>query len=149
MMNEMLQREARYIDPNGHNVLYSICGSKIGRHSSVRRNRLSELDDLGPGVVLYFKMLKYFQCCFFMFTLISLPTVLLCISGSAYVNYDVKTAKYLAASSLGSLNENQNIDCSYLELDQSRIKSMKLECSHSGDNGNGFALTELLEFGIA
>jgi hypothetical protein len=60
MMNEMLQREARYIDPAGRNVLYSICGSKTGRHSSDRKHRVSELEDLGPGIVLYFKMLKYF-----------------------------------------------------------------------------------------
>ena len=86
MMNEMLQREARYINEKGHNVLYSICGSKIGRHSSVRKHRACELEDLGPGIVLYFKMLKYFGVCFLLFAIIAIPTIMLCISGEGYVN---------------------------------------------------------------
>jgi hypothetical protein len=113
MMNEMLQREARHIDDKGHNVLYQVCGSKVGRHSSSRKNRVSELEDLGPGIVLYFKMLKYFQCCFFMFTLISIPILMLCISGHAYVNEPMVVSRWLSSLSLGGIDEKHNIECAY------------------------------------
>jgi len=58
-MNEMLHREARYVE-QGENKLYSVWGSKVGRHSSDPEARESELDQLGPGIQLYLKMLKYF-----------------------------------------------------------------------------------------
>ena len=77
MMNEMLRCEARYIDQDGKNVLYSIWNSKMGRHSSNKENRESELEQLGPGIILYFKMLKYFQWIFFIFTLISIPSLII------------------------------------------------------------------------
>lgn len=60
MMNEMLHREARYVDEKGENKLYDVYGSKVGRHSSDPKARESELDELGPGILLYLKMLKYF-----------------------------------------------------------------------------------------
>jgi hypothetical protein len=44
MMNEMLHREARYIDDKGENRLYSVWGAKLGRHSSDKEARKSDLD---------------------------------------------------------------------------------------------------------
>jgi hypothetical protein len=44
MMNEMLHREARYIDDEGENRLYSVWGAKLGRHSSGKEARKGDLD---------------------------------------------------------------------------------------------------------
>jgi hypothetical protein len=44
MMNEMLHREARYIDEKGENRLYSVWGAKLGRHSSNKEARKGDLE---------------------------------------------------------------------------------------------------------
>ena len=77
MMNEMLRCEARYIDEYGKNVLYSIWDSKMGMHSTNKADRKSDLEQLGPGIILYFKMLKYFHWIFFLLTLISVTSLIL------------------------------------------------------------------------
>jgi hypothetical protein len=43
MMNEMLHREARYVE-NGENKLYSVWGARVGRHSAQAEARKGELD---------------------------------------------------------------------------------------------------------
>jgi hypothetical protein len=83
MMNEINFREARMKNKEGEPVPISIC-ARTGCHCSKRKYRLSDLGELGPGVNLYFKMLKYFSCCFFLFCMISLPSIFIFIDGGAY-----------------------------------------------------------------
>ena len=89
MMNEMLHREARYIDDKGQNRLYSVWGAKLGRHSTNQKARQSDLTQLGPGILLYFRMLKFFQCMLFAFVLISIPTIMIFANGKGYENSEV------------------------------------------------------------
>jgi hypothetical protein len=85
MMNEINQREARVTDKiTGKPRPIPICGSSVGWHSSSRSTRQGDLGLLGPGINLYFKMLKYFSCTFFIFFLISLPSIFIFWSGGAF-----------------------------------------------------------------
>ena len=56
----------------------------MGRHSTNKENRKSDLDQLGPGVILYFKMLKYFHWVFAVLTLISVPALVMFQMGNGF-----------------------------------------------------------------
>lgn len=113
MMNEINFREARMKGKNDELIPISICGSSTGCHCSKRKYRLSDFDELGPGVNLYFKMLKYFSLCFFFFCVISVPSILIFIGGDGYANEDMKTAGFIMRTSLGNLNEFLTNTCAY------------------------------------
>jgi hypothetical protein len=94
MINEINQREARIIDKTtGKPRAISICASSVGWHSSKRSTRQGDLGLLGPGINLYFKMLKYFSCVFFVFFLISIPSLAIYWSGGAFSQEDTFLAK--------------------------------------------------------
>jgi hypothetical protein len=96
MMNEINQREARIKDKiTGRLKPIPICGSSVGWHSSSRSWRHGDLGLLGPGINLYFKMLKYFSCWFFLFFLISIPSIIIYISGGAFAKEETFLAKWI------------------------------------------------------
>jgi len=47
------------------------------------------MENLGLGVNLYFKMLKYFGCVFFCFFLLSLFPMILYLNGNGYAAHPV------------------------------------------------------------
>ena len=83
----------------------------MGRHSSRKDNRESDLDQLGPGVILYFKMLKYLHWVFLLLTLISIPSLVIYQMGNGYSNSELEIASFFARNSLGSLNQYESVKC--------------------------------------
>lgn len=110
MINEINHREAREKDPEGKLQPIAVCGSRVGRHSNKRSVRAGSLEQLGPGVNLYLKMLKYFAKCFFLFFLISFPTHLIFKSGFAF-SQENGIDKLLGEYSLGNLNDVITSEC--------------------------------------
>lgn len=145
-MNEINFREARMRTKQGELVPISICGSSTGCHCSKRKYRLSDFDELGPGVNLYFKMLKYFSMCFFIFCLISIPSVLIFISGDGYANEDMKAASIIMKTSLGNMDEFETNTCSFTMIGDSypAASSMKFKCS-----GSNYLIKEFKQLGLA
>ena len=76
----------------------------MGRHSTNKENRKSDLDQLGPGVILYFKMLKYLGLLFAIFTIVSIPCYMIYGSGVSFEDHEVSIQKWLAGASLGNLD---------------------------------------------
>lgn len=116
-------------------------------HSSSRKWRHSDLESLGPGISLYFKMLKYFSCYFFLFVLLSIPNLIIFASGNGFYNENISgIEKGLSMLSLGNLNSYGNRECSYAILDTA--PKISFECS-SGLKGLGFKMKSLDAFGLA
>jgi hypothetical protein len=119
MLNEINQREARIPDKvTGKPIPIPICGSSVGWHSSKRAWRQGDLGLLGPGINLYFKMLKYFSCWFFLFFLISLPSIAIFWKGGAFKNEETFLAKFIGSTTLGNLNSYENHKCSFASLEK-------------------------------
>lgn len=102
MKNEIDQREARITDKNGKLTAIPVCGAGPGWHSSSRKIRSGKMDNFGPGINLYLKMLKYLACWFFIFTILSLPILVIYGSGSAFSDQNA-VAALVGRSSLGNL----------------------------------------------
>lgn len=117
MINEINHREARILDKlSGKLMPIPICGSSVGWHSSKRSMRQGDLGLLGPGINLYFKMLKYFSCLFFLFFLLSLPAIIIFANGGAYSQEETFLAKVVGSTTLGSLNSFENYECTFGNL---------------------------------
>jgi hypothetical protein len=146
MMNEINFREARMKNKDGEPVPISIC-ARTGCHCSKRKYRTSDLDELGPGVNLYFKMLKYFSCCFFLFCIISVPSILMFINGGAYENEDMKTAGLIMRTSLGNMDEYISNTCAYIDIggDYPAATNINFKC----DQGKNYYIKEFKQVGMA
>jgi len=86
MLNEVNLRQPRTHDASGEIRPIPVCGSSAGCHTCCRSLRKSDLNELGPGVVLYFKMLQLFQWLFFVFFILSIPLLCTYYSGSSLVD---------------------------------------------------------------
>lgn len=159
MKNEINYREARTKNKEGELVPISICGSSVGCHCSRRSFRKSDIDELGPGVGLYFKMLKYLSCLFFLFIILSVPSLAIFLSGESYINSDLHPAIYwVTSTTMGSLNEFKTLECGHVGIpkptdvtdngDAVTQSSMKFSCK-SGNEGKGFKITAFKHFGLA
>jgi hypothetical protein len=80
---------------------FPICGTKIGSLSCIKSDRHSELEQFGPGLVVYFQSLKYFTSLFIIMTILSLPSMMFYLSGNMTIPSDLKSA--LTAISLGNI----------------------------------------------
>ena len=146
MINEINFREARMKNKDGELVPISICGSSTGCHCSKRKYRLSDFDELGPGVNLYFKMLKYFSLCFFFFCIISVPSIAIFLGGDGYVNEDMKAAGLIMRTSLGNMDEFLTNTCAYTEIkdEYPAATSINFKCE-----GTDFLIKEFKQLGLA
>lgn len=77
MVNEVNHTEPRTIKPSQEVDKFPIFGSGVGMHTTYKKWRRSDLEILGPGILLYLKMLKYWGCCFMLLFLISIPSILI------------------------------------------------------------------------
>ena len=57
--------------------LYSCCGTSTGWYCLCKSLRKADIRELGIGMSIYFKFLKYMMCVFFFLTVLSIPTVIL------------------------------------------------------------------------
>ena len=109
MKNELDKREPRMRSGDGKLVPVSICGSGFGCHCGYKRWRRTDLAQLGAGINLYFKMLKYFGCLFFLFFILSIPSVLIYTSGNAYNDHYIQLQKFFGSFTVGNLNQDKEM----------------------------------------
>ena len=81
MINEINHLEPRAYTNTGLIQQYPLGKSGTGWHSTDKRWRRSDLEQLGIGVNLYFKMLKYFSLLFLLFFILSIPSMVIYGSG--------------------------------------------------------------------
>lgn len=72
MIKEMDQRHPRIYE-NKEYKEYPICRTKTGGHLCCKMFRKSDLDEIGIGISLYFKMLKSLMVLFVIATILSIP----------------------------------------------------------------------------
>lgn len=95
--------------------------------------------------MLYLKLLKYLQCIFFILFIITSPLMLIYYSGQAYVDEKIEAQKWLAVTSLGSLNSISLIKCDSSDLsDLFYIRNfLGFECPEN------MKISSLKQFGLA
>jgi hypothetical protein len=108
MKNEINHREPRAITEAGTIEPHDLCSTSFGWHSTSSSWRAVDntIEILGPGVILYLRMLKYFACWFFVFFLISLPSFILFWQGSGLEGY-TGAHYWFARGSLGNLDKHK------------------------------------------
>ena len=151
MINEINQRGARLKGEDGKLKEYNLCTAGPGYHSSSRHWRTGNLEVLGPGINLYLKMLKYLACLFFVFTILSLPILIIYGSGSAFEDKEAVTA-LVGRSSLGNLDTWETHVCAYTNIQgltgYDKTMTMKFECP-AGKSGKAYTLTAARSLGLS
>lgn len=62
---------------------------------------MQDLNELGVGVTLYFRLLKYISMGFFIMALVSMPTLYLCATGSRIEQPDSLSLTTLTLGNIG------------------------------------------------
>jgi hypothetical protein len=145
MKNEIDHREPRTKSFEGRFTEYPICSTEMGNHSSDRRDRKSEIEDLGEGTVLYFKFLKYWMFIFFMSTLLSGPALAVFLYGMQYDQLTEPFYLYVARSFMGNMGSYMDMSCTNANLPptKNRAAYIGFKC------GDGRKLKSLQHFGLA
>lgn len=81
MVNEINHLEPRAYTSTGFIEQHPVWKTETGWHSTNKGWRRTQLEQLGIGVGLYFKMLKYFSVLFLVFFILSIPSMLIYGSG--------------------------------------------------------------------
>lgn len=76
MMHKVSLRHPRKLKDN-QRIPYSLCGTSTGWYCLCKRLRKAEIRELGIGMSIYFKFLKYMMTVFFLLTLFSIPTMII------------------------------------------------------------------------
>jgi hypothetical protein len=103
MKNEVDHREPRTSAFDGRLGEYSLIGADTGVHSTDRRARKSDIEELGEGTNLYFKFLKYWMLLFFIATCLSGPALAVFAYGMEYDQVAEPFVKWLSVASLGNM----------------------------------------------
>ena len=77
MENKINDTHMRTRDKDANPIEMGICSTKIGSHSSISYLRRSQLDPMGEGINLYFKMLGCFAWMFLLTLIASIPPILI------------------------------------------------------------------------
>ena len=90
-------------------------------------------------------MLKYLGFLFAIFTIMTIPCLMIYGSGVAYEDHDVFTQKWLAGTSLGSLDAGKElIASSAVAIPTKNLAGfMRIQCENDGK------MTNLIHFGLA
>lgn len=67
---------------NGHRVPHKCCVARTGWHCICKSMRTSDIRDLGVGISVYFKFLKFMMLLFLWFTFLSLPAYFFYYTGN-------------------------------------------------------------------
>lgn len=99
------KRSPTYDDDRRYTLCESCCGINTGYHTVGGTSKRSDLDKFGVGMVLYFKFLKMLIFYFFIFTLLSIPSIY--FSAVAFNNYNtdisVTMNNLFMASTIGAI----------------------------------------------
>ncbi|CDW82912.1 UNKNOWN [Stylonychia lemnae] len=115
MKHVINKRHPRRKLKNGQRVPLKWCGSKTGWHCCGCKH--SDLGEMGVGVTVYFKMLKFLMILFLWFFLLSLPSFLFYYSGNQISTEKLTLKHIITAFSLGNIGQASNAcnygDCPY------------------------------------
>ena len=95
MVNEINHREPRVFSAAGVVEPLPLVFSTAGMHSSQAERRESDLEQLGPAINLYLKMLKYLGFLFCFFLLLSLPSLIIFKAGGIFDSHEVALARWI------------------------------------------------------
>ena len=115
-------------------------------HICCRSYRKTDLAELGTGVCLYFKMLKFLMGLFLLFTVLSIPQYYFYWAGNNYLmpqpNTDFNSIDYILSSlTIGNLGEAQ-ISCTSSKVSAYKPVSINMTCSFG-------TFSEVNEFGLS
>ena len=120
MINEVNHKEPRLIKPSQEVGLFSICGANVGMHTTFKKWRRSDLEILGPGILLYMKMLKYWGCCFLIFFLLSIPSLIVYSSGDYYNDHPVLIQRLFGQSTVGNLGTEKEVVVRFHDIEEEK-----------------------------
>ena len=145
MINEINHKAPRGFDKIGNIAPQPVLTSRTGCHCSFKTWRRSDLDQLGLGVNLYFKMLKYLGFMFLLFFAVSLPTLAIFKSGNIYDTHHIALQRQIGALGLGNLeNTSRVVPFSAVVQPSSNLGGyIVMECPA------GQTIDELMHFGLA
>jgi len=67
---------------NGRRMSMKCCGAKTGWHCACKRMRESDFREMGVGISVYFKFLKFMMLLFLWFTVLSIPAYFFYYTGN-------------------------------------------------------------------
>ena len=145
MRNEVSLREPGTTNHDGSRQSYPLLGTETGTHSTDKRNRLSDIEELGEGTNLYFKFLKYFMGLFVFCTILSLPAIFIFISGGHFDGISNPIKQYMGVYTLGNLGSSLDTTCSSATLPQTSNDAgyISFKCPR------GMTIANLQQFGMA
>ena len=122
----------------GERVRFRCCSTKIGRFSlSGNEKTITEAEEeLGIGMTIYFRQMKFFALIFTILTLISVPSFILFSLGKSPSGQGL-----WFNLSLGNLGY-EDLACSYSKVQESELVEINLECSVG-------IISAMLEFGLS
>ena len=107
----------------------ALCSSRVGTHSMEKEYRRTDLEMLGPEILIYLRMLKYFGCCFILFFILSLPSIAIYPQGQEFDEYPVFIQKLFGWSTLGNLGNSRDISIGTLSVQNiSMEQKIDLKC---------------------
>ena len=145
MKNEINHRAPRRFSAAG--IIEPIpLDATTGWHSASAKRRESDIEDqVGLGVSLYFKLLKYIVCLFFIFFVLSIFPMIIYFSGDAYDSEQHQAQKWLSITSLGSLGDYKQTVC--VGVDLPGVANIATNIPFSCKKGR--ILKSIVHFGLA
>ena len=118
MVNEINHRQPRTQDSKGNVIEHSMFWSSFGWHSGHKTIRVGSknIDLFGPGAILYMRMVKYLCLLFFLFSILSVPSVFIYSQGNNYKFADVPLEKSLAILMPGNLKANRAVVSTFSDV---------------------------------
>ena len=143
MVNEINHRMPRQYSLDGFVERIPVCGSRSGCHSTTKRYRRSTLGQLGPGINLYLKKLKYIGTLFLVSSILSIPTYLVFSHNSSSVATSGMMG-WMHYLSLGSMQAYKTVVTAGYDLEPTKKEtSMLLQCPDNSLHSN------VVHFGLA
>lgn len=101
------KRHPLMVDPkSGKKKHYPCCATRMGWHCCLKKWRKSDVRDLGVGVSVYFKMLKFFMALFLFFSVLAIPECILYFFANEQGIESYRTLNdFLSAFTLGNIGE--------------------------------------------
>jgi hypothetical protein len=102
-------------DNEGNSKRFGWCCTSTGSYRCCcKGNTKSDLSDLGVGIVVYFKMLKFLTWLFMWFAFINIPTYFFYYKGNETdINNDASLKYFMSVFTLGNIGQCKNIYCLY------------------------------------
>lgn len=94
------------IEIDGEKKCFPVCASPIGRLTKFKNKDSEEIffeETFGVGIMVYFRLLKAFACMFLMFTLVSLPPLIMYAAGTDDADGTFNSKNTFSQFSLGNL----------------------------------------------